>query len=129
MNDRKLKRCVFRTGKGFEFLGNWIGHTHSILAKSFDVIIDSPYFSDVGMYIKCCLEEVTKEELDRVLHFRTQRKREIWVWRFREDNPTDKGRALVYRIEGEEVIQHPKNWPISKVVSSEKIKGKAGKRA
>lgn len=134
--DSKLRRLISRCADSFAFLGNHVAlpyskdskNVPSLLAKSFDVIVDSVFFSDVGVYVKCCLEVVTKEELNQVLYFCTQRKREIWVWRFKKDVPNDKGRALIYKIEGEEIILEPKNWPIRRVMSSTNIKEKTRKK-
>ena len=81
----KLRRLISRCADSFAFLGNHVAlpylkeskNAPSLLAKSFDVIVDSVFFFDVGVYVKCCLERITKDELNRVLYFRTQRKREI----------------------------------------------------
>lgn len=129
MNNEKLRKCIKRTAERFEPHGYRVGLAYSLLAETFDVIVDSTYNSDPGLYVKCCLQEVRKEELDAIRFYRTQRKKELWIWRFKKDVPNDKGRPFKYRFEGSELIERPQNWPLSKVMSSANIGKKTTKKA
>jgi len=119
--DPKLRRATKRIGQVLERSGFRISFCGGILSEIFDITADSIYSpaKDIGIYIKVAIDTISKELLDAILGYQTAKKKEIWILR-RGRSSSDPGTFLVYRIDGRELIEHPRNWPIEKVMSSPK---------
>jgi len=117
--DPKLKRARRRVAQDLEKHGYRISYCAGILGETFTVATDSIYppSKDCGIYIKVGANSITREELKKVLDYPTFKKKEIWILKFGKSS-TDPGFFLVYRIEGNKIIEYPHNWPIEKVLSS-----------
>ena len=92
-----------------------------LLGEVFSISADSIYSSskDSGLYIRAAINTISKELLDAILGYQTNRKKEIWVLRYGKSS-SDPGVFLIFRIEDAKLIEHPWNWPIKKVLSSPK---------
>jgi len=119
--DIKLKRTMKRVGQVLERSGYRISFCAGVLSMFFDITADSIYSpaKDSGIYVKIAIDTITKDLLNAILHYQTNRKKEIWVLR-RDESSSDPGTFLVFRFDGRKLIEHPENWPIHKVVSSPK---------
>ena len=119
--DIKLKKTLRRVGQVLERSGFRISYCAGILSETFDITADSIYSPtrDVGTYIKIAIDAIPEKQLDIILSYSTHRKKEVWILR-RDGSSTDPGFFLIYRIDGGKIIEHPKNWPIEKVMSSPK---------
>ena len=119
--DPKLKRAMKRIGQVLERSGYRISFATGILSMFFDIVADSVYSQDKdsGIYIRVVIDEISKEMVDCILNYGTYRKKEIWLLKYGKSS-SDPGMFLVFRFDDRELIEHPQNWPISKVVSSPK---------
>lgn len=119
--DPKLRRATKRIGQVLERSGFRISFCAGILSEIFDITADSIYSParDSGLYIAIGIDTISKELLDAILNYGTPRKKELWVLK-RGKSSSDPGTFLVFRFDGRQLIEHPRNWPIQKVVSSPK---------
>ena len=117
--DPKLRRATKRIGQVLERSGFRISFCAGILSEAFDITADSVYCpaKDSGLYIKVAINSISNELLKVILTYPTHRKKELWILKFGKKS-TDPGTALIYRVESDKIIEHPKNWPIEKVMSS-----------
>lgn len=119
--DPKLRRATKRIGQVLERSGFRVSFCAGLLSEIFDITCDSIYSptKDSGIYVRVAIDTITKEMLDAILNYGTPRKKEVWILRYGK-SPSDPGTFLIYRIDGRQVIEHPRDWPISKVMSSPK---------
>lgn len=120
--DVKMKKAQMRVANQLERSGYRISFCAGILSIFFDVVADSIYSlaKDSGIYVKIAIDTITKDLLNAILHYQTNRKKEIWVLKKDGKSSSDPGTFLVFRFDGRRLIEHPENWPIEKVVSTPK---------
>jgi len=119
--DPKLRRATQRIGQVLERSGFRISFCAGIVNEAFDITGDSIYspMKDSGLYIKVAINSISNELLKVILAYPTHKKKELWVLKH-SGSSTSPGTFLVYRIDGGKIIEHPRNWPIQKVMSSPK---------
>jgi len=119
--DPKLRRATKRIGQLLERSGYRISFCAGLLSEIFDITCDSIYSlaRDSGIYVRVAIDAITKEALDAIMNYQTPRKKEIWILKSGKSS-NDPGVFLVYRISGRRLVEHPRNWPIQKVMSSPK---------
>lgn len=119
--DPKLRRATKRISQVLERSGFRISFCAGLLSEIFDITCDSIYSlaRDSGIYVRVAIDTISKELLDTILSYPTNRKKELWILR-RGGSSTSPGFFLIYRICGRKIVEYPENWPIEKVMSSPK---------
>ena len=119
--DVKLRKTMKRIAHILERSGFRVSFCQGILSEAFSISADSIYSpaKDSGLYIRAAINTISRELVDAILNYQTPRKKEIWLLRHGKSS-SDPGMFLVYRIDGEKIIEHPQGWPIEKVMSTPK---------
>ena len=119
--DPKMKRCLRRIAHILERSGFRVSFCQGILGEAFSISADSIYSpaKDSGLYIRAAINTISKELLDAILGYQTNRKKEIWILRHGKSS-SDPGMFLIYRICDERIVEYPRGWKIKKVMSSPK---------
>lgn len=115
--DPKLRKARRRSADILQRLGYRISFAWGVLAETFTLVADSVYTPsmDSGLYIRICIDGVTKESLDRIMAYQTNRKKELWIMRF-EGKANAPGRFYVFRIQGDIIIDSP--IPVDEILLS-----------
>jgi len=125
-----LKRARKRVAKDLEKHGYRVSFCAGLLSQIFSISADSIYppSKDAGLYVRAAINSIRREELQAVLDYPTHKKKEIWIQKF-GGAPTDPGRFLIFRIQDNQIIEHPHNWPVEKVLSSpRKVEARSQKK-
>jgi len=118
MNDRKLKRAIERTATFYQNIGFRFSFCGGLLANVFDISLDSVYPDDPGVYMAVFVDRIPKHRYKNILAYQTKKRKEVCLWLFNKEVKNDSGARATYRIQGNKIVEYPRNMPIEKVLSS-----------
>lgn len=118
--DPGMRKAIRRVGKSLEErYGYRVSFAAGFLKKTFDISCDSVYDlkRDAGLLVKIAINTVSEKEVEAVKNYGTWRKKEIWVLKF-GNSPSDPGKILRYRVDGDRIVHEEPYWPLKKIMST-----------
>ena len=116
MSDRKLKRAIERTAQFYQNIGYRFSFAGGMLGEFFSLTLDSVYDGDPGLYLAVFVDRIPEDSYKKILAYQTSRMKEIALWIFNKKVKNDSGKCATYRIQGNKIVEYPKNLPIEKVL-------------
>lgn len=107
------RSAMRRAANLLEHRGYYAGYATGALREIFDIIADSRIqdpSKDAGAYVRIAIEQISREELERIRNFKTPRKKELWILLKSSEKKNDPGHFVTpIQFDGTEIVQTPEN--------------------